>query len=93
MKLAAHLYAVEPREGTWAVIATGSGWQRVELRAGPELLAALDGDTAAEAALVARWRAHPSGRLRLRLTRAVVLAGSGAYAGSGMKRSATPLLQ
>lgn len=41
----AHLYAVEPREGKWAVIvecATGSGWQRVELRAG----------------LCAQWQAH-----------------------------------
>jgi hypothetical protein len=59
--ISAHLYAVEPREGTWAVIvecATGSGWQRVELRAGPELLAATSGDAAARAALDARWRAH-----------------------------------
>ena len=47
MRLAAHLYAVELREGMWAVIvecATGSGWQRVELRAGPELLAAINGE-------------------------------------------------
>jgi hypothetical protein len=61
MKLAAHLYAVEPREGMWAVIvecATGSGWQRVELRAGPELLDAIDGDAEARAALDAKWRAH-----------------------------------
>lgn len=61
MKLSAHLYAVEPREGRWAVIvecATGSGWQRVELRAGPELLAAIDGDAGAWATLDARWRAH-----------------------------------
>jgi len=61
MKLSAHLYAVEPREGRWAVIvecATGSGWQRVELRAGPELLAAIDGDADARATLDARWRAH-----------------------------------
>jgi hypothetical protein len=61
MKLCAHLYAVEPREGMWAVIvecATGSGWQRVELRAGPELLAAISGDAEARATLLAQWRAH-----------------------------------
>ncbi|MBU1396133.1 MAG: hypothetical protein KKE84_08320 [Gammaproteobacteria bacterium] len=61
MRLSAHLYAVEPREGRWAVIvecATGSGWQRVELRAGPELLAAINGDAAAHATLQAQWRAH-----------------------------------
>lgn len=61
MRLSAHLYAVEPREGRWAVIvecATGSGWQRVELRAGPELLAAINGDTEARATLQAQWRAH-----------------------------------
>jgi hypothetical protein len=61
MKLAAHLYAVEPREGMWAVIvecATGSGWQRVELRAGPELLDAIEGDAEARATLGAKWRAH-----------------------------------
>lgn len=61
MRLSAHLYAVEPREGMWAVIvecATGSGWQRVELRAGPELLAAIDGDAAARASLHDTWRAH-----------------------------------
>lgn len=61
MRLSAHLYAVEPREGMWAVIvecATGSGWQRVELRAGPELLAAIHGDAAARATLLAQWRAH-----------------------------------
>ena len=61
MKLSAHLYAVEPREGMWAVIvecATGSGWQRVELRAGPELLAVIDGDAEAQATLDAKWRAH-----------------------------------
>lgn len=59
--LAAHLYAVEPREGKWAVIvecATGSGWQRVELRAGPELLAAIHGDAEARADLLAKWQAH-----------------------------------
>lgn len=59
MKLSALLYAVEPREGTWAVIvecAAGSGWQRVELRAGPELLAAIEGDADAEATLAAIWR-------------------------------------
>lgn len=61
MRLCAHLYAVEPREGMWAVIvecATGSGWQRVELRAGPELLAAIRGDAEARAALLAKWRVH-----------------------------------
>jgi hypothetical protein len=59
--LSAHLYAVELREGRWAVIvecATGSGWQRAELQAGPELLAAIDGDVEAKAALLAEWRAH-----------------------------------
>jgi len=59
--LSAHLYAVEPREGKWAVVvecATGSGWQRVELRAGPELLAAIHGDAEARAALLAQWQAH-----------------------------------
>ncbi|MGE5319979.1 MAG: hypothetical protein ACM3KD_07355 [Hyphomicrobiaceae bacterium] len=62
MGLAAHLYAVEPREGKWAVIvecATGSGWQRVELRAGPELLDAIHrGDAEARAGLLAQWQAH-----------------------------------
>ena len=61
MKLSAHLYAIEPREGMWAVIvecATGSGWQRVELRAGPELLAAINGDAEARATLHDKWRAH-----------------------------------
>lgn len=59
--LAAHLYAVEPREGRWAVIvecATGTGWQRVELRAGPELIEAIRGDKEARAGLIAQWRAH-----------------------------------
>ncbi|MGK2953812.1 MAG: hypothetical protein ACSLEZ_15690 [Thiobacillus sp.] len=36
--------------------ATGSGC--VELRAGPELLAAINGDATARATLHARWRAH-----------------------------------
>ena len=61
MGLSAHLYAVEPREGKWAVIvecATGSGWQRVELRAGPELLDAIRGDAQARAGLRAQWQAH-----------------------------------
>ena len=61
MKLSAHLHAVEPREGKWAVIvecATGSGWQRVELRAGAELLAAISGDATARATLLTQWRAH-----------------------------------
>ena len=59
--LSAHLYAVEPREGRWAIVvecATGSGWQRVELRAGPELLDAIHGDAAARANLLAQWQAH-----------------------------------
>ena len=45
----------------WAVIvecATGSGWQRVELRAGPELLAAVSGDVEARAILLDKWKAH-----------------------------------
>jgi hypothetical protein len=59
--LSAHLYAVEPREGKWAVIvecATESGWQRAELQAGLELFAAIRGDAEARAALLAQWRAH-----------------------------------
>lgn len=61
LRLAAHLYAVEPRGEKWAVViecATGSGWQRVELKAGPELLDAIHGDKAARAALLAEWQAH-----------------------------------
>ena len=57
----AHLYAVEPREGMWAVIvecATESGWQRAELRAGPELLAAIRGAPEARAILLDEWRPH-----------------------------------
>ena len=59
--LSAHLYAVEPRERKWAVIvecATESGWQRAELQAGLELLAAIRGDAKARAALLAQWRTH-----------------------------------
>ena len=59
--LSTRLYAVEPREGRWAVIvecATESGWQRAELHAGPELLAAIRGDADARAALLAEWRTH-----------------------------------
>lgn len=59
--LSAHLYAVEPRAGRWAIIvecATESGWQRAELQAGPELLAAIRGDAEARAALLAEWRLH-----------------------------------
>ena len=59
--LSAHLYAVEPREGMWAVIvecATESGWQRTELRAGPELLDAVRGNAEARAVLLAEWRTH-----------------------------------
>jgi hypothetical protein len=56
--LSAHLYAVEPRHGQWAVIvecATESGWQRAELQAGAELLETL-GDPEARATLLAQWR-------------------------------------
>ncbi len=59
--LSAHLYAVEAREGRWAVIvecATDSGWQRTELQAGAELLVASRGDAKARAALLAEWRTH-----------------------------------
>ncbi|MHB1143377.1 MAG: hypothetical protein ACYCZS_00575 [Thiobacillus sp.] len=45
----------------WAVIvecATRTGWQRVELRAGPELLDAIRGDKDARATLLTQWRAH-----------------------------------
>jgi hypothetical protein len=59
--VAAHLYAVEPREGLWAVIvecATDSGWQRAELQAGPELLAAIHGEPQARAVLLDQWRPH-----------------------------------
>jgi hypothetical protein len=61
MRLSAHRDAVESREGRWALIvecATGSGWQGVELRAGPELLAAINGNAEARATLQAQWRAH-----------------------------------
>jgi hypothetical protein len=61
MGIAAHLYAVEPREGRWAVIvecATESGWQRAELWAGSDLLAAAHGDAEARTALLAEWRTH-----------------------------------
>lgn len=57
--LAAHLYAVEPKEGRWAIIvecATESGWQRAELRAGRELLASIRGDAEARGELLAKWR-------------------------------------
>ena len=59
--LSAHLYAVEPREGRWAVIvecATETGWQRAELQAGPELHAAIHGDADARATLLAQWLTH-----------------------------------
>lgn len=62
--LVAHLYAVEPRQGRWAIIvecATESGWQRAELQAGPELLAAVRGDAEVKAGLLAQWRAHLAG--------------------------------
>jgi hypothetical protein len=61
--LSAHLHAVEPREGQWAVIVecdTESGWQRAELQAGPEVIAAICGDADARAALLAEWRMHLS---------------------------------
>ena len=50
MGLSAQLYAVEPREVKWAVIAgcaTGSRCQRADFRAGPELLDAIHGDAGA----------------------------------------------
>ena len=59
--LAAHIFAVEPRAGRWSVIvecATESGWQRAEMTAGPELLAAIRGDAEARAAVLVQWRAH-----------------------------------
>jgi hypothetical protein len=59
--IVAHLYAVEAREGRWAVIvecAADSVWQRIELHAGDELLAAGHGDPEAKAALLAQWRPH-----------------------------------
>jgi hypothetical protein len=57
--LSAHLFAVEPRDGGWAVIvecAIESGWQRVELRASPELLVASLRDPEPRARLLAQWR-------------------------------------
>lgn len=59
--LSAHIFAVEPREGAWAVIiecATDSGWQRTELQTGAELLGASLHDPAAGAALLDQWRTH-----------------------------------
>lgn len=59
--LSAHLFAVEPGEGVWTVIvecAIESGWQRVELQAGPELLAASLGDPEARAVLLGQWRPY-----------------------------------
>lgn len=59
--ISAHLYAVEARDDVWAVIvecAFDSGWQRVELQAGSELLAAIRGDAKARAALLASWQPH-----------------------------------
>ena len=61
MGLSAHLYAVEPRAGKWAVIvecATDSAWQRTELQAGPEPLDAIRGNAEARAALLAEWHTH-----------------------------------
>lgn len=61
MGVTAHLFAVEPQEGVWAIIvecATETGWQRTELQAGPELLAAGRGDAQAKAALIAQWQPH-----------------------------------
>lgn len=57
----AHLYAVEPRGEVWAVVvecATESGWQRAELEAGAELLAAIRGDANARTALLGQWQPH-----------------------------------
>lgn len=61
LDFSARLYAVEPREGMWAVIvecATEAGWQRAELQAGAELLAAGRGDPESRAAILAQWRPH-----------------------------------
>lgn len=62
--VSAHLYAVDPREEFWAVIVecdTESGWQRIELQAGPELLAAIRGDAEAWDFLFEKWRPHFAG--------------------------------
>lgn len=59
--ISAHLFAVEPGEGVWMVVvecAIDSGWQRVELIAGPELLAASLDDPEARAILLAQWQPH-----------------------------------
>lgn len=67
LELAAHRYAVEPREGRWAVIvecATEPGWQRAELRAGPELLAAVRGDADARTDLLEEWQERLADCLR-----------------------------
>lgn len=61
MGVTAHLFAVEPRAGVWAIVmecATETGWQRAHLQAGPELLAAGRGDAQAKAALLAQWQPH-----------------------------------
>ena len=59
--LSAYVFAVEPREGAWAVIvecATVSGWQRAEVQASHELLVVGIGDAEAREALLAQWRPH-----------------------------------
>jgi hypothetical protein len=59
--LSAYLFAVEPREGAWAVIvecATESGWQRTEVQASHELLVAGADVPEARDALLAQWRPH-----------------------------------
>jgi len=59
--LSAYVFAVEPREGAWAVIvecATDSGWQRAEIQASHELLVTGLGDSEARDALLDQWRPH-----------------------------------
>lgn len=59
--LAAYLYAVEPRDGNWSIVvecANASGWKRVTLEAGAELIAAIRGDAEARATLLCEWREH-----------------------------------
>ena len=59
--LAAYLYAVEARDGRWAIVvecAHDAGWKRVTLEAGAELIAAIRGDAEARATLMCDWREH-----------------------------------
>jgi hypothetical protein len=61
LRISAYLYAVEPRDGVWAIAvecANDSGWKRVALEAGPELIAAIRGDAEARATLLCDWREH-----------------------------------